>query len=342
MGVPPCSGGSGAETPAGPSGPQLPSPEQIVAWIWREDGGLVVHAKVVTRAAVLTAVIDACPHGVATAEQAERLVEDILAAPGHAVRLPDQGAVHMSHSQRYTHTTILAAEQAITETATARLGEGAAQLTPAAADLAMATFEAGRGFSLSEEQRAVVTRLLTAGHGLDVVVGVAGAGKTTLMDAARTGWEAAGLTVRGAATAAVAAANLSSEAGIDSSTGAGWLRPGGPGLAGVDVLVVDEGAMVDDRQVAELLRLAEAGGTKVVLIGDPLQLRAIGVGGFAAAHALVDGPVLAENRRQWDAAERAALEVWCQGGRTSALAAWVEAGHVHAAADAEQAPTPRC
>lgn len=162
------------------------------------------------------------------------------------------------------------------------------------------------------------------------------------MEAARVGWEAAGLRVCGAATAAVAAANLATEAGIESSTIAGWLRAdhGGPGLDQVDVLVVDEGAMVDDRAVAELLRRAGTTGTKVVMIGDPQQLRAIGVGGgFAAAHALVDGAVLTENRRPKDAAERAALEVWRDGARTSALAAWAEAGHVHAVDTAEQAHT---
>ncbi|MFD5559705.1 hypothetical protein [Kitasatospora griseola] len=47
-------------------------------------------------------MIDACPHGVAGAEQAERLVEDVLAVEGHAVRLPDRGAVHLSHSERFT------------------------------------------------------------------------------------------------------------------------------------------------------------------------------------------------------------------------------------------------
>ncbi|MFD9691338.1 MobF family relaxase [Kitasatospora sp. NPDC059088] len=335
-------GGGAATGPGGPDGPQHPSPERIAAWIWREDGGLVEHTKVVTRAAVLAAVIDACPRGLASAEQAERLVDEVLAVEGHAVRLPDQGADHMSNAQRYTHTSILAAEQAITETAAARLSEGAARITPEAAELALSTFEASRGFRLSDQQRHVVERLLTAGHGLDVVVGVAGAGKTTLMEAARVGWEAAGLRVCGAATAAVAAANLATEAGIESSTIAGWLRADhpGPGLDQVDVLVVDEGAMVDDRAVAELLRRAGESGTKIVMIGDPQQLRAIGVGGgFAAAHALVDGAVLTENRRQRDAAERAALEVWRDGARTTALAAFAEAGHVHATDTAEQAHT---
>ncbi|MFF2624234.1 hypothetical protein ACFVUN_00495 [Kitasatospora griseola] len=50
----------------------------------------------------MAAVIDGCPHGVADAEQAERLVEDVLTVEGHAVRLSNEGAVHMSHSERFT------------------------------------------------------------------------------------------------------------------------------------------------------------------------------------------------------------------------------------------------
>ncbi|MDG9687752.1 AAA family ATPase [Streptomyces sp. DH18] len=35
-----------------------------------------------------------------------------------------------------------------------------------------------------------MTRLLTGGHGIDTVVGVAGAGKSTLMEECRIGWDA--------------------------------------------------------------------------------------------------------------------------------------------------------
>ncbi|MEV7123175.1 hypothetical protein [Kitasatospora griseola] len=50
-------------------------------------------------------MIDACPHGVAGSEQAERPVGDVLAVERHAVRLPDQGAVHMPHSEQFTPKT---------------------------------------------------------------------------------------------------------------------------------------------------------------------------------------------------------------------------------------------
>ncbi|WP_374103749.1 AAA family ATPase [Streptomyces sp. ISL-86] len=42
---------------------------------------------------------------------------------------------------------------------------------------------------MSEQQREVVTRLLTAGNGIDAVIGVVGAGKSTLTDACPIAWE---------------------------------------------------------------------------------------------------------------------------------------------------------
>lgn len=343
----------GPEGPDGPSvagpggGPIVPSPEEIAAFIWRREGGLTESRKSVTRADVLAHVIDACPFGVPDIAAAEALTNAVLAVDGEAVALPTKGMAHLTNPQRYTHASILAAEQTITETAADRLNEGAAQLTVRAAELAIAAFEAQRTsdpkrpFVMSAEQRAMTMRFLTAGHGVDVQRGKAGTGKTTSMTAARMGWEAAGLRVSGAATAAVAASKLQAESGIASATVATWLmdiRDGGRRMASTDVLVLEEAAMMDDRDVAELLSAAAENGVKVVMIGDWAQLKAIGVGGgFKRAHEIVDGLELSENRRQKDAVERAALEAWLDGGRRTALSMLAEHGRVHAVATPDDA-----
>ncbi|MFD0403391.1 MobF family relaxase [Kitasatospora sp. NPDC127121] len=332
-------------TAGGPDGPVLPTPERIASQIWDDlEHGLVASEKVVSHTHVMAAVVQALPY-LDSVEQLAELVDQVLAVDGHAVRLTDSNRAHQVHRQRYTHTSVIEAESTIIESAATGLGRGLAQLTPEAAGLTMAVAEAAkstrdRPFEFSAEQRAVIVRLLTAGHAVDAVVGVAGAGKTTLMQAARAGWEAAGLRVVGASTAAVAAANLAAEAGIDSRTIAAWTRDisGGRGLDGVGVLVVDEGAMVDDRALAALLRHASTTGTKVIGLGDPLQLRAVGIGGgFARIHQIVDGLTLSENRRQADEVERAALQTWRDGGRTSALAILAGHGHVHAVDTVDQA-----
>ncbi|WP_157255097.1 MobF family relaxase [Nonomuraea typhae] len=317
--------------------PERPSTEEIAAWIWRPEHGLTSHTKIVSRADVLAAVIDALPDGVADLAEAEALTDEVL-QHGPAVQLADAGASHLTNAQRFTSRDILDAEETILAQVRDRYATGVAVVDGAAAALAIDTYQVANGFEFSPAQREVLERLLTAGHGIDAVIGVAGAGKTTIMAAARSGWEARGLVVRGAATAAVAAANLQAESGIGADTIATWLQriDGGQGLAGVDVLVVDEAAMVDDRHLATLLTEAMRCGTKVVPIGDPLQLRAIGVGGgFRAVHRQVDGLTLRENRRQKDPVERAALELWRGDNRRQALRAWGEGGRVHAGLGAE-------
>ncbi|MFD6874368.1 MULTISPECIES: MobF family relaxase [unclassified Streptomyces] len=318
-------------------GPRMPGPAEIAAQVWDAENGLTASRKTVSHTHVMAAVARAMPYLLSTA-QLTRLTDEVLAVGGHAVRLPDSNRGHHFHRERYTHTTVVAAERTVIEAATIGLERGLARLTDQAAELTIASVEVAnstpeRPFVFSAEQRSVVSRLLTAGHGVDAVIGVAGAGKTTLMEAARAGWEAAGLRVVGASTAAVAAANLAAEAGIDSRTIAAWTRDisAGRGLDGVGVLVIDEAAMCDDRALAALVRHAATTGTKIVTVGDPLQLRAVGIGGaFARVHRIVDGLTLAENRRQRDVVERAALQDWRTGARTSALAAFAAHGHVHA------------
>src|SRR5919109_5689593 len=62
--------------------------------------------------------------------------------------------------------------------------------------------------TLTTEQIDMVRQLCTNGHRVDVVEGVAGAGKTYALAAAREAWTASGYRVRGACLAARAAQRL--------------------------------------------------------------------------------------------------------------------------------------
>ncbi|MFD9150361.1 MobF family relaxase [Streptomyces diastaticus] len=318
---------------------QNPGLDDLCEQVFNPEDGLTSHSKDFTHAAAIAAVLDALPYGVADAEEAEQLTNAVLTHAGYAVKLTPRGAQHFTHADRYTTADVVAAETLIVSAATTRLDARAAVVTRDTVDMTVSTVEAQHGgsFRFSEEQRAVLDRLLTAGHGVDAVVGIAGAGKTTIMDTARQAWQANGLVVAGASTAAVAAANLKAEAGIESRTLASWLtgiRAGGQGLTGVDVLVVDEAAMCDDRDVAELLTHAAETGTKVIGIGDPKQLHSPGIGGsFAAVHHLVGGLTLSQNFRQRDLVERRALELWRDDNRVAALRTLAGTGRVHALAD---------
>ncbi|CAM5413490.1 MobF family relaxase [Streptomyces griseomycini] len=324
---------------AGPDGPRIPSPERIAAEVFDPQHGLTAFDKEFSRAQLLARVADACPLGL-EASELEALAERVLEVEGYAQALPPRGSQLMAHTERYTTRDIIRAEQTVVDQARVRHADGSARLSPGQAAAAVSVFEVAAGFTLAAEQRRVVERLLTAGHGVDAVVGVAGSGKTSLMEACRIGWDGVGLTYAGASLSAVAAQNLYEGSGIPSRTVAAWLQRihDGDGLTGIDVLVLDEAAMTDDRSLAALLTEAARTGTKVIAIGDPQQLQAIGPGGgFAEVHRLVGGETLVVNRRQKDAGERAALEIWRTGAREQALNLLADRGRVHATDSADDA-----
>ena len=141
---------------------------------------------------------------------------------------------------------------------------------------------------LSGEQRSAIEHV-TGHERIAAVVGRAGAGKTTMMTAAREAWEAAGYRVVGAALAGKAAEGLEKEAGIESRTLSSWQLRWSKGRDLLDertVFVLDEAGMVSSRQMAEFVAAVSAAGAKLVLVGDPEQLQPIEAG--AAFRALVD------------------------------------------------------
>ncbi|MFJ4843160.1 MobF family relaxase [Streptomyces sp. NPDC088746] len=325
----------------GPGGPRIPPPADLAAIVFHPETGLTHSAKTFSRAQLLAAVGNALSTGIDGGPgRLDELADDVLDVAGYAVRVPDYGSTVMTSTARYTTQDILDAETYVRGQALTRHGEGRTALTADQAAAAVDVFEVAVGFELSDEQRAAVTRLLTGGHGIDTVVGVAGAGKSTLMEACRIGWDATGTTYAGACLSAVAAQNLTQASGIPARTVAAWLQQiqTGSGLTGVDVLVVDEATMVDDRAAEVLMREAARTGTQLIGIGDPLQLQAIAAGGwFREVHRLVGGLTLHENRRQEDAAERHALEVWRTGDHDQALRLLADRGRIHPTESADEA-----
>jgi ATP-dependent exoDNAse (exonuclease V) alpha subunit len=133
---------------------------------------------------------------------------------------------------------------------------------------------------ISDEQRRAIKHITNPSQ-IAVVVGLAGAGKSTMLAAARHAWEAQGHRVHGAALAGKAAEGLEESSGISSRTLASWeysWQADRSRLSARDVFVIDEAGMVGSRQLARFVEEVNRAGAKLVLVGDHEQLQAIGAG----------------------------------------------------------------
>lgn len=136
------------------------------------------------------------------------------------------------------------------------------------------------GANLSSEQEQAIRHCLSSDQ-LSVVIGLAGAGKSTMLSAVREAYENAGYKVHGAALSGKAADGLESSSRIKSRTLASlersWIKGFGK-LTNNDVLVIDEAGMIGIRQMHNFIAAAQKTGAKLILVGDPEQLQPINAG----------------------------------------------------------------
>ncbi|MRH98810.1 Ti-type conjugative transfer relaxase TraA, partial [Agrobacterium tumefaciens] len=193
---------------------------------------------------------------------------------------------------------------------------------------------------LSDEQRQAIAHI-TGSERIAAVVGFAGAGKSTMLAAAREAWEAQGYQVHGAALSGKAAEGLEESSGIESRTLASWSYSwdNGRDLIGRgDVFVIDEAGMVGSRQLAHFIGEAEERGAKIVLVGDHEQLQAIGAGApFRAIAEQIGHVELSDIRRQRQDWQRQASVAFATHKTTEGLAAYRDHGAIHFAESREEA-----
>jgi hypothetical protein len=160
--------------------------------------------------------------------------------------------------------------------------------------------------TLTSEQTAMLRAVASSPDRVVCVVGLAGSGKTTATRAVAHAFGEAGVPVLGAAPSGIAAEKLQDETGIPSTTLHRLLQHPLPERC---LVVVDEAGMAETRVLAPLLERVEHAQAKIVLIGDPCQLPAVGAGGLFNGIVERHGAIeLGENRRQRDRDERRALE----------------------------------
>jgi conjugative relaxase-like TrwC/TraI family protein len=311
------------QLPLGLTGAEI---DALAADVLASGGGLMRRHKVFTRTRLIAEIAPRL-YGHDPA-QLDPVIDRVLASRAVVPLIGLAGG----HEQAYTTAEVLATEAAIAQTIGRLADRPGPRRMPAEVDDAISAAEAQLGRAFTPGQVDAIRAICSSGRAVDVVIGVAGAGKTTALNTASDVLEAAGYQVLGASTSGQAARTLNQEAGIPSATLASllWrLDHHQLTLDGDTVVVLDEAAMTAD---ADLLRLTvgiERAGAKLVLVGDQRQLSAIGPGG--AIDALLERhpeivTVLDDNVRQRDPAERAALAELRDGSVPASVAWYTRAG----------------
>ncbi|ROR95912.1 TrwC relaxase [Salana multivorans] len=134
------------------------------------------------------------------------------------------------------------------------------------------------GRTLGQDQADVLTKIALSGRLIDVLVGPAGAGKTTAMNALRRAWEHehGHGSVVGLAPSAVAAQVLADDLGIATENTAKWWQNHimyGETFRKGQLVIIDEASLAGTVSLDRITALAVEAGAKTLLVGDYAQLQ---------------------------------------------------------------------
>ncbi len=220
------------------------------------------------REAVLASVVHAAERA-----SVQLAPPDLATVPTELRREDGTSMLRPRHSEVFTSAELLAAEDRLLQLSRAMH----APQVPAAT-------VAHHADGLGDDQVAAITQVATSGRVVDVLVGPAGAGKTTTMRALRTAWEylyGAG-TVVGLAPSAAAAEVLGADLEVDTDTTAKWLHEFAAGrlaLRAGQLVIVDEASLAGTHTLHHLATATADAGAKLLLVGDPAQLAAVDASG---------------------------------------------------------------
>jgi conjugative relaxase-like TrwC/TraI family protein len=221
----------------------------------------------------------------------------------------------------YTTPRIWGLEQKFLELAREGWDAGVARVEPRTLEQVLSKHS-----HLGQDQREMVKRLCAGGERVVPVAALPGAGKTTALAAAVEAFERQSHPVIGAATARAAAGELA-DLGIPSTSIAALLYRTsenrliwGEPLARGTVLVIDEASTTSTPEMAQLAELAQGCEGKLVLVGDPRQIGAVGPGGlFGHLTREIEPSLLTEIRRQKHELDRRIVELAHAGRGSDAL-----------------------
>ncbi|MGW3878428.1 MobF family relaxase [Micrococcus luteus] len=277
------------------------------------------------REAVVGMVVDA-----AEAASLRLTPPELASSPAEFRRSDGTSVFRPKHSALFSSEALLAAEDRLLERAR----------TTTAPTVPLTTVERitkrpdSKGRMLGDDQAAALTKIALSGRMVDVLVGPAGAGKTTAMSALRRAWERehGRGSVVGLAPSAVAAQVLADDLSIQTENTAKWLDTHdrtGETFRKRQLVIVDEASLAGTLSLDRITTLAAEAGAKVLLVGDHAQLQSVTAGG--AFSFLVrdrdDAPELVDVHRfvnVWEKTASLALRY----GRTDVIDTYAEHGRV--------------
>ncbi len=271
-----------------------------------------------------------------TADAAEhaslRLTPPDLATSPAAFRRTDGSSVFRpKHSTVFSSEVLLQAEDRLLDRSRTLTGP---TVSLATVEKITRKRDAG-GRLLGVDQADALIRIAVSGRMLDVLVGPAGSGKTTAMNALRRAWETehGPGSVVGLAPSAVAAQVLADDLGIDTENTAKWwqnhLLHGTTFQAG-QLVIIDEASLAGTLSLDRITHLAQEARAKVLLVGDYAQLQSVDAGGAFAMLAgdRNDTPELVDVHRFKNGWEKtASLEL--RHGRTQVIDTYLNHHRIH-------------
>ena len=185
---------------------------------------------------------------------------------------------------------------------------------------------------LGDDQAHVARQLLAHTRRLSLLVGPAGAGKTHTLRAVVDAHTAVGRPVVGLSVSQSAAEVLSELGGLRAENTTKWLlesRAGRWHLPTGALLLIDEASMLATDQLVELVEQARHAGGRVLLVGDPAQLPAIGTGGAFSLLADRLGAVQLAEVRRFTEPWQAMASLQLRDRDPAAIAAYAMRARIH-------------
>ena len=230
----------------------------------------------------------------------------------------------------FTTTSILEMDKYISESLLARVDESSFKLSSGNVMTAILEYEkklSDKNIAKGKEQfrfatgqkNAIVQACTESGAAMNIA-GMAGTGKSTLLNVVKTEYEKAGFKVVGTSGGQAATKNLADSIGLkkgsffNTSELLKLIEVGKFKLDNKTILLVDEAGMLATTELYKVIKLANEAGSKLILSGDSKQLQPVGFGGnFRILNEQITTAPVTDINRQRDSWQREMVHDFAAG-----------------------------